>query len=149
MAGSHHLAQINVARMRAPLDDPLMAGFVALLDPINRLAEESPGFVWRLQSDAGNATDIQAFEDPRLLVNMAVWESLEALQQFVYRSRHRSLLRQRQEWFEVLERSPIALWWIPVGHTPDAAEGRARIETLWRCGPTREAFSFRSPFPPP
>lgn len=143
------LAQANVALMRAPLDDPLMADFVALLEPVNHLADASPGFVWRLQTEDGDSTGIQAFDDPRLLFNMSVWESLETLREFVYKSQHLEAFKQRSRWFEPLGRLPVALWWVPAGQRPDAAEGRARLERLWREGPTSEAFSFPKSFAPP
>src|SRR5919198_2764622 len=98
-----HLAQVNIGRLRAPLDDPSMLGFVSQLDPINAIADRSPGFVWRLQTDEGTATAVRPFEDERLLINMSVWESLEALADFVYRSAHTPVMRRRREWFEHLE----------------------------------------------
>src|SRR5579871_6617364 len=99
--------------MRAPLEDPLMAGFVNRLDEINALADLSPGFVWRLQTPAGNATYLRPYNDDRILVNMSVWESIEALKNFVYRSAHKELFRQRQDWFEKLAGASVALWWVP------------------------------------
>src|SRR5215510_773225 len=95
-----HLAQVNVARMLEPLDSPRMAGFVARLDEINALADRSPGFVWRLQTEAGNATDLRPFDDDRILLNMSVWETIEALRAYVYESAHREVLRERHSWFE-------------------------------------------------
>ena len=144
----YYLAQINIARMRAPLTDPIMADFVAQLDTINALAERSPGFVWRLQSEGGNATDIRAFEDPLILVNMSVWTSIEALYDYTYRSSHSGVFRRRKEWFERLE--PVyALWWVPAGHLPDVTEGKARFEQLRQHGPSPEAFHFKHRFPAP
>ncbi len=146
---SYHLAQINIGRMLAPLDDPQMAGFVNQLDPLNALADQSPGFVWRLQDEAGDATSIRVFDDERILVNMSVWESLEALQDYVYRSRHLGPLRDRKQWFEVPRAPHLALWWIPAGHRPTPEEGKARLEHLQRHGPSSEAFTFKQPFPAP
>ena len=143
------LAQINVGRLIAPIDSPLVAEFVANLAPINALADSQPGFVWRLVGEGGDATDIQAFDDPRIAVNMSVWESLETLAAFAYRSAHRDVMRRRREWFEVPTQPFVALWWIPAGHIPTPAEGRERLETLQRLGPTAWAFTFRQPFPPP
>jgi hypothetical protein len=148
MATNYHLAQINIARIRAPLDDPIMAGFVSQLDDINALADQSPGFVWRLQTDAGNATDIRAFEDEMILVNMSVWESVETLQQYVYQSEHVEPLRQRKQWFEPVPPT-LVLWWIPAGHIPTVHEAKDRLEMLQQQGPTAAAFTFKKPFPPP
>src|SRR2546422_8033077 len=108
-----HLAQINIGRMKAPLEDPAMAGFVARLDDINALADRSSGFVWRLQTEEGNATYLRPFDDERIIVNMSVWESIDALRAYVYGSAHAEVLRQRREWFEKFDRVFLALWWIP------------------------------------
>ena len=110
-----HLAQVNIARMKAPLEDPLMAGFVARLDDINALADRSPGFVWRLQTDAGDATYLRPYGDDRILVNLSVWQTIEDLQAYVYRSAHAEVLRQRHDWFERFEGAYVALWWVPAG----------------------------------
>ena len=144
----HHLAQVNIARLRAPLDTPLLADFVALLDPINALADESPGFVWRLQTEDGDATAIRAFADDRLIINMSVWESIEALAEFAFRGRHVDVMRRRREWFERLRDAYVCLWWVPAGHTPSIAEARERLEHLREHGPTAHAFTFRRPFEP-
>ena len=126
-----------------------MEGFVSRLDEINALAGRSPGFVWRLQSEDGDATAIQAFDDPELLINLSVWESLEALRAFVYDSTHVELLRGKQAWFDRSIKTYLALWWIPAGHIPSLEEARARLNTLKVNGPGPEAFSFRSNFPSP
>ncbi len=144
----HHLAQLNVTRMRAPLDDPLMERFVAWLEPINALADESPGFIWRLQTDEGDATSIHAFEDERILVNMSVWESLEALRAFVFNSDHVRVMRERAQWFEPSDVLTTVLWWIPAGHFPTVDEGKKRLELLRESGPSESAFTFSSPSPP-
>jgi hypothetical protein len=141
-----HLAQINVARALAPLDDPKLAGFVARLDDINALADRSPGFVWRLQSDSGNATDIQVSEDPQFIVNMSVWQDLDALFAYVYRSDHLQVMAQRRQWFEKPAGAFMALWWLPAGTLPSVENGLARIELLERSGPTPQAFTFKQPF---
>ena len=146
---SYHLAQINIARVLAPLDDPLMAGFVEQLNPINALADASPGFVWRLQDEAGDATSIRVFEDDRILLNMSVWETIEALQDYVYRSAHLGPLRDRKRWFVVPDEPHLALWWVPAGHLPTPQEAKARLEYLRRHGPTPEAFTFKHAFPAP
>jgi hypothetical protein len=144
-----HLAQINVGRLLAPLDAPETAGFVEALEPINALADASSGFVWRLQSDGGNATDIRPFPDDSILVNMSVWRTLDDLRDFVYRSAHVDILRQRREWFEKLTEVHLALWWLPAGRLPTLEEAAWRLELLRANGPTAEAFTFRTPFGPP
>ena len=116
------LAQINIGRARGAIDTPVMAGFVARLDEINALAEASPGFVWRLKTDEGNATALQPYDDERILINMSVWTSPEHLKQFVYRSAHSEVMRQRKAWFERFHDAYQALWWIPHGHIPTIAE---------------------------
>lgn len=141
-----HLAQINVARALAPLDDPQLAGFVARLDEINVLADGSPGFVWRLQSDSGNATDIQVSDDPRFIVNMSVWQDLASLFAYVYRSDHLQVMAQRRQWFEKPAGAFMALWWVPAGTLPRVEEGLERIALLDRLGPTPQAFTFKQPF---
>jgi Domain of unknown function (DUF3291) len=144
-----HLAQVNVGRLRAPIGDPIMEGFRSQLDPINALADRSPGFVWRLQTEDGNATSIRPFDDERMAINMSVWESLEALQQFVYRSAHVGPLRDRKEWFEPIDGPILGLWWIPAGHIPTVAEAKDRLQHLAQHGPSPYAFTFRTPFPSP
>jgi hypothetical protein len=145
-----HLAQINIGRLIAPLDDPRIAGFVAQLAPINKLADESPGFVWRLQSESGNATDIiYDNDDPSINVNMSVWESLDALKDFVYRSRHLGVFRDRGQWFEKMDLPHYCLWWVPVSRIPTVAEGRERLEHYQKHGSTPEAFWFSEWYPAP
>ena len=134
--------------MRAPLDDPSMQGFVDRLDPLNALADSMPGFVWRLQTDEGNATDIQALDDPMILFNLSVWESIEALEKYIYRSDHLRALQSRAEWFERPEKAPFVMWWVDVGHIPSVEEAKSRLELLWREGPTPAAFTFRTRFEP-
>jgi Domain of unknown function (DUF3291) len=145
-----HLAEINVARARAPLDDPLLADFVAQLDGVNRLAERTPGFVWRLVGEGGAASSyVRAFEDERMLVNLTVWESLESLTAYTYRSDHGRVYRDRARWFEPSVGPSLALWWIPAGHVPTVEEGKAKLDALAARGPTPEAFTFKRPFPAP
>ena len=143
------LAQINIARFRAPIDAPQLVGFVEMLDPINAIADVAPGFVWRLQTDEGNATSIHAFDDDLILVNMSVWESVEELNAFVYRSRHFEVYRRRREWTEHMEQAYLALWWIPAGTIPTVEEGKRRLDLLIERGPTPEAFTITKPFPAP
>src|SRR5215468_11093522 len=139
------LAQINIGRIVAPLDDPRMVGFTSRLDEINALAERTPGFVWRLVGDGNNATSIRPFDDPMMLLNMSVWESLEALRGYVYRSDHARFVRARLDWFEKMEGPVYALWWIPVGHIPTVQEGIERLEHLRANGPSDKAFWFPRP----
>lgn len=143
-----HLAQINVGRIIAPMDDPEMAGFAGRLDDINALADRSPGFVWRLQSESGNATDIEVTEDPSFIVNMSVWEDLESLFAYVYKSDHIAVMAQRRKWFEKPSAAFMALWWLPAGTLPSIEEGLRRIALLDRKGPTGEAFTFKVAFGP-
>jgi hypothetical protein len=145
----HHLAQANIARMRAPLEDPIMYGFVSQLDAINALADASPGFVWRLQTEEGDATSLRAFEDPLILINMSVWESLDALHAYVYKSGHSGPLRMRRDWFEPMDVPALVLWWVTAGHRPTVEEAKARFATLAERGPSPEAFTFRKAFPAP
>ena len=143
-----HLAQLNVGRLLAPLDSPAIAGFVAQLEPINELADADPGMVWRLQTDAGNATSIRPTEDDLFLINMSVWTSLETLRAFTYTTPHVQVLRDRRSWFERLASAHLVLWWVPVGHVPTIDEALDRLERLRRDGPTPAAFTFRMPFGP-
>jgi hypothetical protein len=144
-----HLAQINIGRLLAPLDAPQIAGFVAELDSINALADAAPGFVWRLQSEAGNATDVPYNDDPFVIVNMSVWDSIESLRNYVYTSRHIEVFRQRATWFARMEKPNYCLWWISVGHIPTVAEGRERLEHYQTHGATPYSFWFHKQFPVP
>ena len=126
-----------------------MAGFVSRLDEINALADRSPGFVWRLQTSEGNATYFRPYEhDDRILLNMSVWESVEALQHYVYHTMHSELLRQRRDWFEKFAGVCVALWWVPAGHIPGIDEAKKRLAHLETHGPTEFAFTFKQIFPP-
>jgi hypothetical protein len=142
-----HIAQLNIARLRADRDDPLVKDFFAAIDPINAIADESPGFVWRLQDENGNATAIRPWDDDRLIVNMSVWQTIEALEHYVYRSAHVGVLRRRREWFHHLGQRSLALWWVEPGHIPTVDEAKARLEHLERHGPTPVAFTFQERFP--
>lgn len=146
----YQLAQVNIALLREPIDSALLADFVSELEPVNALADSSPGFLWRLQTDEGDATSIRAFGDDRLIVNMSVWESVEALAEFVYRDpRHRSVLKQRNKWFHKIAESHVVLWWVPAGHVPTVAEAEERMTFLRTHGPTPIAFTFKDRFHPP
>lgn len=143
------LAQLNIGTTLAPLESDELAGFVAALEPINALADTAPGFVWRLQDDAGDATSFRAFGDENILVNMSVWSSLEALGDFVFRSDHVQIMRQRRKWFVKLAEAFAVLWWVPAGHRPSIAEAEERLNALRSNGSTPYAFTFREPFPAP
>ena len=144
----HHIAQVNIARMHAPLDDPIMAGFVARLAEINALADRSPGFVWRLQTEAGDATYLRPYEDDRILFNLSVWETIEQLKEYVYKTAHGEVMRHRRQWFEKFGGMYMALWWIKAGHIPSVAEAKLRLEYLHEHGETAHAFTFKRTFPP-
>lgn len=141
-----HLAQVNIARPKGQPDSPVMADFMALLDPINELAERSPGFVWRLIDEGSNdATSLRIFDDDTQLVNMSVWESADALWDFVYASDHLAVMRRRREWFERMEMF-MCLWWIEAGHEPPVSEAEERLTHLRDHGPTAHAFTFKQRF---
>jgi hypothetical protein len=146
---NYHLAQINIGRLIAPLDDPKIAEFVSQLAPINAIADKAPGFVWRLQSESGNATDIAYNDDPSIMVNMSVWESLEALRDYAYKSDHMKVFRDRAKWFVKMDKPHYCLWWIPDGHIPTVAEGRERLEHYQTHGATPYSFWFSQEFPQP
>jgi hypothetical protein len=146
---AYNLAQLNIGRIRGPMDSPIMADFVSNLDRINALAERTPGFVWRLQTEEGNATAIRPYEDDNIAVNMSVWRDVESLNKYVYSSAHVEIMRRRREWFEPMREAFLVLWWIPEGHRPGVAEAVAKLELLRTQGPTAEAFTFRKAFPPP
>ena len=146
----YHLAQLNIGRMVAPIDSPELKDFVDNLDRINALADGSPGFVWRLQTDDGNATDIAVDEsDPLLIVNMSVWESADALFNYVYRSDHVGIMKRRREFFQKPDGPFMVLWWVPAGHIPTIDEAFERLDSLRRKGPTPQAFTFKTPFEHP
>lgn len=143
-----HLVQLNVGRLRAPMDDPMIDDFRNNLAPVNALAEVSPGYVWRLQDESGDATNIKPLGDELEIVNLTVWESIDALADFVYRSGHVELLRRRREWFEAPTQPIQCLWWIPEGQLPTVDDALARLDHLRQHGPTPVAFTFRHRFQP-
>ena len=144
-----HLAQINIGRMKAPLDDPSMHGFMSRIAGLNALADRSDGFVWRLQDGAGDGnTYLRPFDDDRIIVNMSVWQSVEQLRAYTYNTAHAEVLRQRREWFEKFDRVFLALWWIPIGHIPTIDEAKERLASLETQGPTPFAFTFKQIFTP-
>jgi hypothetical protein len=151
---AYHLAQVNIGRLLAPLDSPLLQTFTARLDEVNALADTAPGFVWRLQTQDGNATAVQGFEwdqagSAGMLVNMSVWESVETLAAYVYSGEHRAVLRRRREWFAQMRVAWSALWWIPAGTVPSVADAEDRVRLLRARGPGPAAFTLRQHYPPP
>jgi hypothetical protein len=137
----YELAQFNIALMKAPLESPVMADFVANLDRINALAERSPGFVWRLKDEDENATSFRPLGD-ETIVNMSVWADVKSLNEYVYTSDHVQIMRRRREWFQRTPEASLVLWWVPKGHRPTVAEGIARLNLLRERGPTPDAFHF-------
>lgn len=144
---SFHLAQLNVAKMKADIDDPIMKGFVDNLEEVNAIADNSPGFVWRLETDEGDATDIRVFEDNMLLVNMSVWESIDDLKKFVYESFHLEILKRKKEWFDKFDGAFQVMWWVRAGTIPDVDEAKARLSYLQKYGASELAFNFQLSFP--
>jgi hypothetical protein len=144
----HHLAQLNIARMKYAPDASEFADFVAALEPVNASADSSPGFVWRLVSEDNDSSDLAAFEAQGWLVNMSVWEKLEDLKSFIRSPAHLAVMKRRAEWFRKVE-VYMCLWWVPVGHLPGFSEARSRLEHLRLNGPTVESFNFARSFPPP
>ncbi|PWK22960.1 uncharacterized protein DUF3291 [Arcicella aurantiaca] len=141
------LAQLNIARMQSnSIDDPLMADFVSQIDTINALAESSKGFVWRLKDDEGNATNIHPFDDERVIVNMSVWESIEDLMEYAYKSAHALVMKDRGKWFEKFGKPSMVLWYIDEGHIPTTQEARERLEFFQQSGASEFAFDFKNRF---
>ena len=145
---AYELAQLNVALMKEPLESPAMADFVANLDRINALAESSPGFLWRLKTEDGDATALRPLGEDTL-VNVSVWKDVESLNNYVYRSAHVEIMRRRKEWFERMREAWVVLWWVPKGHHPTVEEAIAKLDLLRAKGPTPEAFTFRNAYPAP
>src|SRR3954451_22087469 len=149
MTARFHLAQVNISRLLAPLDSDLLHDFVAALDPVNASGDAAPGFVWRLQTEDGDATAVRIFDDPDLIVNLTVWTDLASLGDFAFGTPHVEIMRQRRTWFAKPTEAMTALWWIPAGTRPTVADAEQRLLALRREGPTRFAFSLRTPFPAP
>ena len=147
---AYELAQLNIGIIKGLIDSPVMAEFVANLDRINALAERTPGFVWRLQTEEGNATAIRPYpENENMAVNMSVWRDVESLSKYVYSSAHVEIMRRRREWFAKMDQAFMVLWWVPRGHRPSIEEAKAKLEILRAKGPTADAFTFRQAFPAP
>lgn len=139
----HHLAQLNIGKLLHSIDHPQIAEFADNLDRINQLAEASPGFIWRLKDESGNATSLQHFPDPLVIVNMSVWQSPEALKDFVYRTDHVNIYLKRADWFAPHDSAYMALWWIPAGHIPTVEEAKERLDYLNVHGESDYVFTFR------
>ena len=146
---TYEIAELNIGIIRGAIDSPIMADFVANLGRIYAMADASCGFVWRLQTDAGDATAIRPFENENIAINMSVWRDIESLLQFVYRSSHTEIMHRRGEWFERMGEDYMVLWWVPRGHRPTVTEAMERLEALKSKGPHADAFTFRQKFPPP
>ena len=144
-----HIAQYNIATLKAPLTDPLLADFVADLDRINTLGDRTPGFVWRHHGDDGTSTSVRVRGDDRIIINLTVWETIEALFDYAYHSDHVRVFRRRREWFELEPEPQLVLWWIEDGHVPPVEEADARLDHLRAHGPTAHAFTFKQRFPAP
>ncbi len=144
------LAQFNIAMLRAPLDHPETAEFVANLDAVNAVADSSPGFVWRLTDDSGQSSSyVVAYDDPLTIINFSIWASPDDLHEFVFKTMHAQFLRRRREWFRPVDEDIVVCWWIPAGTRPPVDEAKERLQRLRRLGPTPEAFTLRRRFPPP
>jgi len=143
---SYILAQVNIARMLAPIDSPVMKDFVDNLDRINKLAENSKGFIWRLRDENDNATSLQVFEDEFIIVNMSIWSSKEALFEFTYSSAHVEIFKRKKEWFSKMKDMHMALWYVPEGIEPTAEDAKERLEYLNNNGESPYAFTFKSSF---
>ena len=146
---AYQVAQLNVARAVAPLDDPRLADFMARLDEVNALAERSPGFVWRLKGASGNATDLEVVDDPRVIVNLTTWESIDDLFAFTFRTDHRTAFARRSDWFERWDGPSLVMWWQPAGTTPTIEDAFRRLRLLAEAAPTPDAFTFKHRFGPP
>ena len=149
MERAFQIAQLNVARAVAPLEDARMAGFMARLDEVNALAERSPGFVWRLKGASGNATDLKVDANPLVIVNLTVWDSPDDLFDYTYRSDHRTVFARRFEWFERSAGPNVVMWWQPAGTIPTIGDAFRRLRLLADAGPTPDAFTFKHRFQPP
>jgi hypothetical protein len=144
----YQLAQLNLAKAKFPLDSKALRGFTDNLDRINLLAENSLGFIWRLQTEDGDATGIDHF-GADTIVNMSVWQDIESLHNYVYRSAHIEVMSRRKEWFHRFESVYAVLWWVELGHLPSLEESEQRLASLASKGPTSCAFTFKQSFPPP
>ncbi|UWY27875.1 DUF3291 domain-containing protein [Flavobacterium sp. TR2] len=146
----YHLAEINIAKMKGvDINDPIMKEFVDNLDAINTLAEESEGFVWRLKDETDNATNLNPYNDEQIIINVSVWESIETLEHYMYKTFHSDFLRRRKEWFQKFGKAHTAMWWIPKGHIPSLEEAVGKLDYLQQNGASELVFDFRTKFPAP
>lgn len=145
----YHLAQINIARAKAPLDSPVMHGFTSRIDAVNALAESRDGFIWRLQTEAGDATSLRVFPDPHIIVNLSVWRDVESLKAFVFSGEHLQLLQNKKVWFDKLATPSLALWWVPAGHQPSLEEAQQALQDIAEFGSSPRAFSIAQSMPQP
>ena len=141
---NHHLAQLNIGRIRYEVDDARMADFTNNLAMVNGLAERTPGFVWRYIDESGNSTSTRPYADPRIAINLSVWASVEALERFVYQTIHKRFYGRRAEWFEHFEAPYFVMWWVPAGHRPSVEEAIARLHHLKQHGPSDHAFDWQT-----
>ncbi len=142
-----HIAQLNIARMKFSMDDPMMKDFIDALDPVNAIADQSPGFVWRHQAGEEEKATIQIYDNVRIIVNLSVWETVKHLKSFLSTTLHSSIMRRRSVWFEKMDLPYTVLWWVPVGHQPTKEEAFSRLDYLRGKGPTDFAFGFSQTFP--
>lgn len=145
----YHLCHLNIGPAKGPLHDPVMHGFVSRLDEFNNLAYQSPGFVWHLQIDINDPVQLAMYGEPGMLFNLSVWESVEALYDYVYKSRHADMMKSRHEWFGKMDTPNYVLWWVPAGVIPTLEEAKARLCHLGANGPSPYAFTFKQRFPMP
>ena len=141
---NHYLAQLNIGRIRYEIEDPRMADFAGNLAMVNRLAERTPRFVWRYIDESGNSTSTRPYSDPRIAINLSVWENVEALERFVYQTVHKRFYGRRAEWFEHFDGPYFVMWWVPAGHRPSVEEAVARLEHLKQHGPSDHAFDWQA-----
>ena len=147
-AEQFYIAEFNISRLKAPLDSPMMKEFVDFLDPVNRFAEDSPGYVWRLAAPNGQASSYlpPAYDDEMIVTNLTIWKDIQSLRNFAYKTVHTYFLRSRKKWFEQAADPQVVLWWIPKGHLPTVEEAKQKLRCLQENGPTAEAFTFQVPF---
>ncbi len=149
MNPNFQLAQINIANAKADKTSSIMSGFVDRFDEIHELADNSPGFVWRLETEDGDDGSLSVFNDPLLLINITVWEDIDSLRNFVYKSIHKELIRNRGDWFDNMPEMHQALWWVPKGHIPSLQEAKQKLDLIRLDGPTANAFTFAKKFTAP
>lgn len=148
--GNYHLAEINIAKMKGiTINDSIMKEFVDNLDLVNTLAEKSEGFVWRLKDDSSNATNLNPYNDEQIIVNVSVWENMETLEHYIYKTFHSDFLKRRKEWFQKFGKASTAMWWIPAGQVPTLEEAVEKLDYLQQNGPSQLVFDLRNKFPSP